>query len=1133
MNDPDQSLNDFLDESLFNVSIISEPETAPQSVNIDLSNGSPLDSNDFVVVHYNIDSILAEGRIEQLALNCKILNVDCLVITESKLDNTIPNNLLQLNNFHEPLRHDRNRNGGGCLIYIAENLTFKHCKDNQSEKYEHLWVDVRVNNQVYTINALYRPSTDNTSEVYTEFLTESEIILSKLNSHKSDFKIIASDLNFGNIYSKYPILNPKPLDSQAPELFTSFGFTQLIDIPTRVRENTISLVDLFFINNTDHVKMHGTLPPIADHDGIFASFHCIKLKPKPIKRTVFDYKNSDENGLINYIKGFNFDKEVFSKPVKEQAEALSNVLINARSKFIPTKEIIVRPEDQPWTNKYTRLLIRKKNRNYQIFKRVASEHAMYISKQNASAETVTRLKARKDKAHLKSKAANNESTKANRRAKLDFYNTVNQTMKNHNISAKKKFSILTKLMKTQKASTVPPIMDNNTIVTNAKEKCELFNDFFASKATVPGPNDPVPNLNPRDDITTELKEIFTSHFEVGKLCRDIKKSYSSYCGIPGKYLSIIATPVSFPLTRLFNNMFKEGIFPDIFKIAHICCIYKRAGLKSDISNWRPVSLLPTLSKVAESVMHNRLLEHFLENNVISDRQAAYLKGDSTIQQVLYIVHIIRTTWTKNKIMQGVYLDVSAAFDKAWHPAILAKLEQVKIKGKFLDLFQTYLSNRKQIVVIDGCKSQEKPILAGVPQGSRLGPLLWILYINDIIEDLESEVFIFADDTCMFAEGKDAAETAKILNRDLERISTWATKWKVQFNPSKTKHMVYSNKITASPQISFNNSNVDRVFEHKHLGIWLTPTLCWSRHVQHICSKANSKLAILRSVKYLSRSVLDILYKQQIRSVIDYGLLIFYTTLKQADIVKLNRIQYRSARLVTGALPFTSRIKLDQDLGWEDLSTRAEMLGLSLYHKIAYDNVRPLIKKLMPQCVNHTRNNRAKHDFVNFPKINNKYDNSFFPFFTRAWNNLPKAIRNTLDTTEFKEKLKTNFKPIKIRQYKFGPKVSNSLLCQLRVGRTFLNADSYAIGLSDTDLCLCGLKETVLHFFNCPLYEDHIQTMNDKMKQLFPKFDKLPMHKKLKLLLYGHNNDSVEFDCRNITITFAVQNFILATKRFQR
>ena len=147
-----------------------------------------------------------------------------------------------------------------------------------------------------------------------------------------------------------------------------------------------------------------------------------------------------------------------------------------------------------------------------------------------------------------------------------------------------------------------------------------------------------------------------------------------------------------------------------------------------------------------------------------------------------------------------------------------------------------------------------------------------------------------------------------------------TEKKVKFNPDKTKDMIFANKdFEASPPIIFNDFVVKRVSEHKHLGIWLTPNLSWSRHVHHICMRANSKLSVLRSIRYLSRPVLDILYKQQIRSVIDYGLVLFYGSLNQTDIAKLDRIQYRSAKVVTGALHFTTRIKLDNDLGWESLA----------------------------------------------------------------------------------------------------------------------------------------------------------------------------------------------------------------------
>ena len=166
----------------------------------------------------------------------------------------------------------------------------------------------------------------------------------------------------------------------------------------------------------------------------------------------------------------------------------------------------------------------------------------------------------------------------------------------------------------------------------------------------------------------------------------LKKSNNSHCGISGKFINIIATPISFSLSRMLNNCFEVGYFPDIFKIAHVTALWKRSGLKSDPLMYRPIALLPTLLKAAEAIIHNRLLGHFTENNFITERQAAYLNGDSTIQQLLYIIDIIRQSWTKGCITQGIFLDVSAAFDKCWHKGLLAKLKPAKVEKSCYYLF---------------------------------------------------------------------------------------------------------------------------------------------------------------------------------------------------------------------------------------------------------------------------------------------------------------------------------------------------------------------------------------------------------------------------------------------------------------
>jgi hypothetical protein len=340
----DSDLSD-IGSDVSDLSYISDLDDEHQSVNYDLSNGSPIDTNNFNIVHYNINSITADGRLDQLSDICSTLNLDVLIITESKIDQTIPSNLLTIPGYHEPVRRDRNingRDGGGVLIYISEHLVFQQRQNLQSDFFEHIWVDVKIRNISFAINAFYRPSNES-AESHNMFLNTAESILSQLSSYNATHKIIASDLNFGNCYCKYPVLNPKPLDARAPDLFSSYGFSQLIDIPTRVTHNTTSLIDLIFEFNTEGVVCHGTLPQIADHDGVLVSYDIISQKHKPKTKQMNDYKNADIDGLIQYITSFDINSAVFSHPTVAQAELYSNDLTNAFSLFVPCKTVIIRP----------------------------------------------------------------------------------------------------------------------------------------------------------------------------------------------------------------------------------------------------------------------------------------------------------------------------------------------------------------------------------------------------------------------------------------------------------------------------------------------------------------------------------------------------------------------------------------------------------------------------------------------------------------------------------------------------------------------------------------------------------------------------------------------------------------------
>ena len=780
----------------------------------------------------------------------------------------------------------------------------------------------------------------------------------------------------------------------------------------------------------------------------------------------------------------------------------------------------------PWCNSYTRLLLCKKNRNYKIYKKAQVKYCNASNQNNTNPEYLTKLQNKKDKLNKNFKISSKESLQANRRAKAAFFNSVNSTMTNYEISAKKKFGILTNLMNNQKFSSIASLIENGELIENSQQKADILNTNFASKSTVHSPNDCVPDLEVRPN-TTDFSVINTSPIEVAKILRSIKKSNMSHCGIPGKFLSLISTPLSFSLSKLFNNHFEAGTFPEIWKVSHITAIFKNKGLKSDKANYRPISLLPTLSKVCESIIHKRLLDHCTDNSIITSKQAAYLKGDSTI------VHKIRTQWTKGNITHGVFLDVQAAFDKVWHKGLLAKLQQININSEVLTLFSSYLSNRTQVTVVDGTKSEVNEVKAGVPQGSRLGPLLFIIYMNDIINDIESDILIFADDTSLLASGKSPEHTALILNRDLEKISLWATKWKVTFNTDKSKQILFSQvPFNFSPLLLLNHKSIRKVETHKHLGLYLTHNLDWGVQVYNVCLRANRKLAVLRRVKLLKRHTLDVLYKLTVRSVVDYALPVYYHSLKVTEKALLDKIQYTAGKVVTGALHYTSSAKLDNELGWESIATRADTLGYSVFHKISKGETRPLIQTCLPQRVFCNQTLRFG-GFVPFAYKNVKYANSFFPLFTSKYNKLQSKIKS-LNVVDFKDYIKSNIKPPRYKHFYAGSKQGNMLLTRIRVGRSFLNSHSHSIGLSDTNTCKCNdtVAETPQHYFTqCPEYTEHRSTLHDQVEQFIPQFRRLPLKRQFDILVHGYDPSNHELKNINNKIMISSQQFIFKTKRF--
>ena len=251
-------------------------------------------------------------------------------------------------------------------------------------------------------------------------------------------------------------------------------------------------------------------------------------------------------------------------------------------------------------------------------------------------------------------------------------------------------------------------------------------------------------------------------------------------GISGQMLLLCDESVLLPLQIIFTNILSTSMYPDIWKLANVIPIFKK-GDKQLIKNYRPISLLPICGKIFGKV-------YLHTNNLISKNQSGFRPGDSTTNQLLYLLDEIHQAFdsTESLEVRAVFLDISKAFDKVWHEGLIFKLEQNGVSGNILKLFQNYLNNRKQRVVLNGSFSNYSRIESGVPQGSVIGPLLFLVYINDLERNIKSNVKFFADDTTLFSIVKDPKISANDLNHVLDVIHQWAHQWKLEFNPDPNK-----------------------------------------------------------------------------------------------------------------------------------------------------------------------------------------------------------------------------------------------------------------------------------------------------------------------------------------------------------
>ena len=644
------------------------------------------------------------------------------------------------------------------------------------------------------------------------------------------------------------------------------------------------------------------------------------------------YKHADFINLNSEIRLFDWEGFLLSSEnIDDMSIKFTNKFIEFVKMYIPVKIITIRPNDKPWFNSSIRRAMRIRDR---LHKQV---------KQNSSPFLLRKYKTQRNKVNNMIKYAREQF----------FINANDMLDKNGKSNPKSYWKLVNKLMENCKHSpNIPPLqkLDSGEYVINNEDKANILNNFFCSITEIENYNVLTPDFHDRTGNRIDTLHITSDEVKDILECLQLGKAVGSDL-ISHCMLKNTASTICKPLQLIFNYSLQTRKFPKIWKSAIVIALFKK-GIKSDPSNYRPISLLSCVGKVFERVVFKYIFNFLLDNSLIYKYQSGFMRGHSTVHLLIEIYHNICLSLENREVMCTVFCDISKAFDKVWHRGLLKKLKAYGISGNLLHWFENYLSDRNQKVVLQNCLSEVGNIKGGVPQGSVLGPLLFILYINDITEDIQSLSRLFADDTSLSYSSSNINEIEQRLNSDIMKIYNWSTKWLVDFNPQKTKCMLFStNQGNIKPQILFNNEDVEFVVNHKHLGVTFSSNCKWHFHIQNILKSTSGQLSMLRKFKIkLNRENLEKIYFTYIRPLLEY-VCELWDGCTILDLNKIEQIQHEAARIVTGLPKFASIESLYFETGWEPLHSRRHSRKLNLFYKIRnndsplylYDCLLPFIR----------------------------------------------------------------------------------------------------------------------------------------------------------------------------------------------
>ena len=773
--------------------------------------------------------------------------------------------------------------------------------------------------------------------------------------------------------------------------------------PTRITETTSTLIDNIFVNNIIGSNIHSgnILFQISNHLPQFCVISDFTCGYKNLSYSSYDYSRFDANKFLADYADMDFsffaDNNIF---LNDKFDNFLVNLYNLVNKHCPKKRLNkkrLKIRSKPWINNRILKMMRIRDRLFKQFKFSNSEIDLRAFKQFCN-RVVNELKDSK---------------------KNYYHHYFDENKSNMKMLWKGIKNIVS--LKPNNLDTILHLTDENG--SKIKDPVNIaiqFNRYFTSVANNITQKIPRIPRSPLSYLTSPNPESFfifpCTSDEVTGVIKSLKNGKSSGPNsIPIKLLKILDPLISIALSVLINESFETGIFPDNLKIAKVIPVFKK-GLTTKKSNYRPISLLSIFSKIFEKLMYQRLYRFLETCELLFNLQFGFRSGHSADHALVSLTESIKSSLDNNRLGCGIFIDLQKAFDTVNHDILLRKMEHYGMRGIPLQWFKSYLNDRKQFVSVNGHSSSTCNITCGVPQGSVLGPLLFLIYINDLPSTSKMlKFFLFADDTNIYFESDDLTRLTKTVNKELEKVKTWMDCNKLALNIDKTNFVLFhapKKKLPDLIPLKFGKKNIKRTKYVKFLGVLVDEHLSWRYHTCELRKKLSRTIGLFFKLRHWNPlPTLVCLYNSPFSSFLNYGIIVWGLTF-DTYLTPLFLLQKKILRCIKFQLPTAPSAPLFHSFKIAKLEDMLHLNILTFVYK-AINKLTPVYFHnyfTLDSSVHRFETSQASRGdlFISLKRTTLHGLKTVHYFGSRLWNTLPLFIRVATSSTAFRSKLKAYF-----------------------------------------------------------------------------------------------------------------------------